>query len=155
MRLLGMEADFVDILGSAAVVKVVRIRLRLADVGFEAIRRLRQKPIISDLTVGNVWGQPARNQAEIARAAPVGRAVKALNGFLEEARQRGRRLQWCVEGQYLPGQEAVFISFDRFTTEAKLMYRDREGNWHIDDGVYEVWEWDTEDEAQAWPASLL
>lgn len=87
--------------------------------------------------------------------APIGRAVKALNGFLEEARQRGRRPLWFVEGQYLPGQEAVFVSFDRFKTDAKLMYRDMEGTWHIDDGVFEVLDLDTEDAAQAWLASLL
>lgn len=39
MRLLGMEAEVLDILGSAAVVKVVRIRLRSADAVFEAIKR--------------------------------------------------------------------------------------------------------------------
>lgn len=140
VRLLGMQADVVDVLGSTAVVRVVRLRLGSPDAAFEAIRRLRQRPIISDLTVGNVWGRPARNQAEIARVAPIGRAVKALNGYLEEARLRGRRMLWSVEGYSVPGQEAVYISFDGITTEAKLMHRDREGTWHIDDGVYEVLE---------------
>lgn len=150
-----MEADVLDILGSAAVVKVVRVRLRSSEGVFEAIRRLRQRLIVSDLLVGNAWGQQARNPAEIARVAPVGRAVKALNSYLEETRLQGRRLQWEVEGYYVPGQEAVFISFDKFATEAKLMRRDREGTWHIDDGVYDLLEMDAEDSAQGWLASLL
>lgn len=155
MRLLGMEADVIDVLGSAPVVRVVRLRLKSPDAVFEAIRHLRQRPIMSDLTVANVWGQRARNQAEIARIAPIGRAVKALNGLLEEARQRGRRLLWNVEGYYVPGAEAVYVSFDGFVREARIMHRDRHGVWHIDDGVYEVLELENDEEAQAWLATLL
>lgn len=125
MKLLGTENKAVDVLGNAPVVKVIKLRLRFADAVFAAIPRLRSDPHVSDLTVAQVWMQPSKNPAEIARVALVGRAIKSLNTRLEEAKHKWRRLLWNVEGSYAPSAEAACITLGFFVTEAKLIHEDR------------------------------
>lgn len=100
-------------LGSASVVKVVHARMQNQQAVIAVVRALRARPAKPDLLVSNAWGQPARTPAEIVRVSPISIAVRTLNLIREQSVVENVPKHWVCEGQYIPGDEAVFVSFDQ------------------------------------------
>lgn len=85
---------------------------------------------------GVVWMNKARSQTEIERTASVARALRCLNQHIETRRAERREPRWRVEGHHLPNEEAVYVSWDGFASEARLMHRDDRGCWQLNDKMF-------------------
>lgn len=111
--------------------------MRSADDVALAIARCRARPVVSELAVDAVWMNRARTPAEAARTAPISRAVRELNLFLESQRQQRRDPGWTCEGEYAPGREAVYLSWVGFRTEEVLLQRSEQGGWRLVYGTFD------------------
>lgn len=150
LELLGMQQAVQEVLGGAPTTKVVRVRMRSAGDVAMAIARCRARPVVSDLATDAVWMNRARTPAEAARTAPISRAVRELNLFLETQRQQRRDPGWTCEGEYAPGREAVYLSWDGFRLEEVLL---EQGGCRLFDGTYD--QTGLPGEPQEWLASPM
>lgn len=123
LQLVGLEHEVEEIVGEPSTAKVIRVRLLSGEAVNAAINRARARPVASDLTIsGQVWLNRARTQAGVARVSPLARCVRALQTHLEAAPLGRRDPGWKPEADYAPGSEAVYISWDSFTTEERLVW---------------------------------
>lgn len=154
LQLLGLDQDVEDILGGPATAKVIRARLLSGEAVSAAINRARAGPVAPDLTIsGQVCINRARAQAEAARVSPLSRCVRALQTHLEAARLGRRDPGWKPEADYGLGSEAIYTSWDNFTTEERLMWKDSQSAWRIDDHSWAAL--DLEEDAQVFIPGLL
>lgn len=125
LELLGVHHAAQEVLGTAPTTKVIRVRMRTADVVAAAIARCRAMPILSVMMVATVWINRARTPAEAAKAAPISRAARELNVHMEAQRQARRYPGWTCEGEYAPGCPGTASGQERCSCSAPKVVR-----WH-------------------------
>lgn len=137
IELLGMVAAVDEVLPGPPTAKVVRVRMKTPQAVNILAQRMRDFPIVIELTLSNMWCTTARTPSEMMRTAPIARAVRSLNTHLKELGQAGVQAKWSVEGSYRPGEEAICVSLDTWRSEHRLMAREDHA-WRMDQAVYEM-----------------
>lgn len=127
---LGVIPDLDQILGGATTTTVVRARLISLDAVTTAVTRTQEVVSGSPSAEGPLWAR-ARTAAQAARMGPVARGVRSLKTLAEAAGS-----QWQVEGAYLPGQEAMWVSWDDWGSEQQFIRRIEEGVCGVNPSAY-------------------
>lgn len=91
----------------------------------------------ADTEDGRLWALRMKSPAEVARSAPVTRAHRKVREMLDDWQAMGWRAGCELEAFYQPGHEGIYVSFNSWTSEQRLLYRGKAGAWEISVEVFE------------------
>lgn len=97
IELLDIVAAVDGVLPAPPIAKVARVRMKSPQAVNMLTQRMRDFPIVSELTLSTKWCMVARTPAEMLRTAPSARAVRSLKLHLEELGQAGMQTKWSVD----------------------------------------------------------
>lgn len=79
-----------------------------------------------------------KSPAEVARTAPVAGAHRKVREQLGDWQSNGWRPNYELEAFYKPGQEGIYVTFDAWVSEQKLLYRGESGAWEVSEDIFET-----------------
>lgn len=141
LRLVGLEEEIVKVQGAGPTSTVARIQLKSWGAVSRAMTRFKEVHLFSPHghpdNGGRLWASRMKTFNEIQRTSPVSRAHRKMNDIVDRWEAQGWIAQFQLEASYKPGDEAVFVSWNNWVAEDKILYRNEEGRWIVNDTIYD------------------